>query len=180
MKLDQTCHVILSTISIKGGNVFRSLIMGLLFSHPSPSPPSPSSLSSLPLTNPSSGNPTFTVTLHISSSEVGEKVDRGEEEGGEGEGERSGKVGSGHRDDVEPSRSEKGRGKGKEEESEVEEEEGEGEEEKGCVLVKCVGRLRVVCISDTHMIHGHLHIPPGDVLIHSGDFSNYKYAYIGK
>ena len=33
--------------------------------------------------------------------------------------------------------------------------------------------VRVVCISDTHGLHGKIkRIPPGDILIHSGDFSS--------
>jgi predicted phosphodiesterase len=31
---------------------------------------------------------------------------------------------------------------------------------------------RIVCISDTHMLHDQVSVPPGDVLIHAGDFSN--------
>jgi len=31
--------------------------------------------------------------------------------------------------------------------------------------------LRIVCISDTHSGHHQLHLPPGDILIHSGDFT---------
>ena len=30
--------------------------------------------------------------------------------------------------------------------------------------------LRIVCISDTHGYHRHLCLPPGDILIHAGDF----------
>jgi hypothetical protein len=30
--------------------------------------------------------------------------------------------------------------------------------------------LRIVCISDTHELHRELVVPPGDVLIHAGDF----------
>lgn len=33
--------------------------------------------------------------------------------------------------------------------------------------------LRCVCISDTHMMHEHMYIPDGDVLIHCGDFTNH-------
>ncbi|KAJ3045802.1 metallophosphoesterase domain-containing protein 1 [Rhizophlyctis rosea] len=33
------------------------------------------------------------------------------------------------------------------------------------------GHLRFVCISDTHSQHDKLTLPPGDVLLHSGDFS---------
>ena len=39
----------------------------------------------------------------------------------------------------------------------------------------CVTRtffFRFVCISDTHGLTGGLKLPPGDVLIHAGDFSN--------
>jgi len=32
--------------------------------------------------------------------------------------------------------------------------------------------FRFVCISDTHGLTGGLKLPPGDVLIHAGDFSN--------
>ncbi len=32
--------------------------------------------------------------------------------------------------------------------------------------------LRLVCISDTHGQHNELKLPPGDILIHSGDFMN--------
>lgn len=34
------------------------------------------------------------------------------------------------------------------------------------------GVVRVVMISDTHMEHNKLEMPPGDILIHSGDFTN--------
>ena len=34
-------------------------------------------------------------------------------------------------------------------------------------------KLRFVCISDTHMRHGALKIPEGDVLVHTGDFTNF-------
>ena len=33
--------------------------------------------------------------------------------------------------------------------------------------------LRIVAISDTHNLHGRLAIPPGDVLVHSGDFTSH-------
>eukprot|EP01094_Clydonella_sp_ATCC50884_P022919 TRINITY_DN5376_c0_g1_i2.p1 TRINITY_DN5376_c0_g1~~TRINITY_DN5376_c0_g1_i2.p1 ORF type:complete len:249 (-),score=51.60 TRINITY_DN5376_c0_g1_i2:831-1577(-) len=33
--------------------------------------------------------------------------------------------------------------------------------------------LRVVCVSDTHGMHGYIkHVPEGDILVHAGDFSN--------
>ncbi len=31
--------------------------------------------------------------------------------------------------------------------------------------------MQVVCISDTHNQHKDLHLPPGDILIHAGDFT---------
>ena len=31
--------------------------------------------------------------------------------------------------------------------------------------------LRVVCVSDTHGLHTNLKVPPGDILIHAGDFT---------
>lgn len=31
--------------------------------------------------------------------------------------------------------------------------------------------LRIVCLSDTHNLHDSLDVPPGDVLIHAGDFT---------
>jgi hypothetical protein len=31
--------------------------------------------------------------------------------------------------------------------------------------------MRVVCISDTHELHRELQVPPGDLLIHAGDFT---------
>lgn len=31
--------------------------------------------------------------------------------------------------------------------------------------------LRIVCISDTHELHRELTVPPGDLLIHAGDFT---------
>ena len=34
------------------------------------------------------------------------------------------------------------------------------------------GVVRLVLISDTHMMHRKLDMPPGDILIHAGDFSN--------
>lgn len=30
--------------------------------------------------------------------------------------------------------------------------------------------VRAICISDTHGQHGQLEVPPGDILIHAGDF----------
>ena len=35
-----------------------------------------------------------------------------------------------------------------------------------------VGISRFVCISDTHTRTGQLKLPPGDVLVHAGDFTN--------
>eukprot|EP01120_Amphizonella_sp_Union-15-10_P003509 TRINITY_DN13927_c0_g1_i1.p1 TRINITY_DN13927_c0_g1~~TRINITY_DN13927_c0_g1_i1.p1 ORF type:complete len:251 (+),score=47.65 TRINITY_DN13927_c0_g1_i1:52-804(+) len=35
--------------------------------------------------------------------------------------------------------------------------------------------LRFVCISDTHEHHESLKLPPGDVLLHAGDFSNFGF-----
>lgn len=32
-------------------------------------------------------------------------------------------------------------------------------------------QLRIVCISDTHELHRELDVPPGDLLLHSGDFT---------
>eukprot|EP00092_Neocalanus_flemingeri_P056375 GFUD01066822.1.p1 GENE.GFUD01066822.1~~GFUD01066822.1.p1 ORF type:complete len:362 (+),score=99.23 GFUD01066822.1:214-1299(+) len=34
------------------------------------------------------------------------------------------------------------------------------------------GCVRLVCMSDTHGRHRELQVPPGDILIHSGDFTN--------
>jgi len=34
------------------------------------------------------------------------------------------------------------------------------------------GHVRCVCISDTHSAHKMMSLPPGDILIHGGDFSN--------
>ena len=31
--------------------------------------------------------------------------------------------------------------------------------------------MRIVCISDTHELHRELDVPPGDMLIHAGDFT---------
>lgn len=31
--------------------------------------------------------------------------------------------------------------------------------------------MRIVCLSDTHGLHGRLRVPAGDVLVHAGDFS---------
>ena len=31
--------------------------------------------------------------------------------------------------------------------------------------------MRIVCIADTHELHRELAVPPGDLLIHAGDFS---------
>lgn len=36
--------------------------------------------------------------------------------------------------------------------------------------------MRVVCISDTHELHNELTVPPGDLLIHAGDFGFFAYA----
>jgi len=33
------------------------------------------------------------------------------------------------------------------------------------------GKLRCVCISDTHGQHEHVQLPPGDILLHAGDFT---------
>ena len=32
--------------------------------------------------------------------------------------------------------------------------------------------MRIVCISDTHGLHGHVDVPDGDVLVHAGDLTN--------
>jgi len=32
--------------------------------------------------------------------------------------------------------------------------------------------MQVVCLSDTHGHHGTLRLPPGDVLLHAGDFTH--------
>jgi len=42
------------------------------------------------------------------------------------------------------------------------------------VVPSATATLRIVCISDTHMIHKELVVPDGDVLIHCGDFTKYK------
>ena len=34
------------------------------------------------------------------------------------------------------------------------------------------GHIRMVCISDTHNRTDNLEVPPGDILVHAGDFSN--------
>jgi len=34
------------------------------------------------------------------------------------------------------------------------------------------GCVRLVCLSDTHNKHRQIQVPPGDILIHSGDFTN--------
>jgi Icc-related predicted phosphoesterase len=34
-------------------------------------------------------------------------------------------------------------------------------------------KLRVVCLSDTHMQHASIRVPAGDVLVHTGDFTNH-------
>lgn len=43
------------------------------------------------------------------------------------------------------------------------------------MLQLCKGNLdmglRVVCILDTHELHRELAVPPGDLLIHAGDFT---------
>jgi predicted phosphohydrolase len=31
--------------------------------------------------------------------------------------------------------------------------------------------MRIVCLSDTHELHGELIVPPGDLLLHAGDFT---------
>jgi predicted phosphodiesterase len=36
---------------------------------------------------------------------------------------------------------------------------------------KALGAVRIVCISDTHGQHRKLNIPPGDLLLHGGDFT---------
>jgi len=36
---------------------------------------------------------------------------------------------------------------------------------------QAAGSLRVVAISDTHCTHQRLRVPPGDVLVHAGDFT---------
>ncbi len=33
--------------------------------------------------------------------------------------------------------------------------------------------MKVVCISDTHRMHGYLDVPDGDILIHAGDFTDW-------
>jgi hypothetical protein len=37
--------------------------------------------------------------------------------------------------------------------------------------VKPRGCIRIVCMSDTHGKHRDVHLPPGDILLHGGDFS---------
>ena len=32
--------------------------------------------------------------------------------------------------------------------------------------------MRLVCISDTHGLHDQVTLPPGDVLVHAGDFTS--------
>lgn len=32
--------------------------------------------------------------------------------------------------------------------------------------------MKIVCISDTHGLHKRVHVPPGDVLVHAGDFTD--------
>ena len=34
-------------------------------------------------------------------------------------------------------------------------------------------KVRFVCLSDTHMRHTSIQVPPGDVLVHTGDFTNH-------
>jgi predicted phosphodiesterase len=34
-----------------------------------------------------------------------------------------------------------------------------------------MGTLRLVCLSDTHNLHGRVDVPDGDVLLHAGDFT---------
>jgi len=34
--------------------------------------------------------------------------------------------------------------------------------------------MRIVCIADTHGLHRELEVPPGDLLIHAGDFTLYS------
>jgi len=34
--------------------------------------------------------------------------------------------------------------------------------------------MRIVCIADTHGLHRQLEVPPGDLLIHAGDFTFYS------
>ena len=34
-------------------------------------------------------------------------------------------------------------------------------------------KLRFVCLSDTHMRHASIRVPDGDVLVHTGDFTNH-------
>ena len=36
---------------------------------------------------------------------------------------------------------------------------------------KLQGRVRIVCISDTHELHRELTLPDGNLLIHAGDFT---------
>ena len=33
--------------------------------------------------------------------------------------------------------------------------------------------MKIVCLSDTHMLHNHIEVPDGDVLIHAGDMTNF-------
>ena len=34
--------------------------------------------------------------------------------------------------------------------------------------------LKIVCISDTHLLHNYLEVPDGDILIHTGDFGHFR------
>jgi len=37
--------------------------------------------------------------------------------------------------------------------------------------------MKIVCISDTHMMHDDIELPPGDILIHAGDICDYGYEH---
>lgn len=34
-------------------------------------------------------------------------------------------------------------------------------------------KVRIICISDTHGYHADLNLPDGDILVHTGDFTNF-------
>ena len=50
---------------------------------------------------------------------------------------------------------------------------GIGEDDGGAAAYARAPKVRFVCLSDTHMQHRKMTVPSGDVLVHTGDFSNH-------
>ena len=50
---------------------------------------------------------------------------------------------------------------------------GDGDVDNGTAAYTSAPKVRFVCLSDTHMRHRDIAVPAGDVLVHTGDFTNH-------